>query len=219
MLDGDLAWALATGLHFEWEDSERELLAPLIDATIMRVECERLEEIARPLIEALWGNMKPLVEETLVDQAKRSDFVADALEDALTDLELGPLRSRLGVDVLAQAAVDLAEHSFFLEDCLDCIEEGLGHAPPDRHPGLVARAAAALALRGAPDFGVERPDDDERREARTRVLSMAELGLESLPRLASALRALAGEPLPPLREDAVLQAVMQRRLAGMADLD
>lgn len=219
MLDGDLAWALATTIHYEWDEREQELLAPLIDATIMRVECERLEEIARPLIEALWGNMKPLVEETLVDQAKRSDFVADALEDALADLELGPLRSRLGVDVLAQAAVDLAEHSFFLEDCLDCIEEGLGHAPPDRHPGLVARAAAALALRGAPDFGVERPDDDERREARTRVLSMAELGLESLPRLASALRALAGEPLPPLREDAVLQAVMQRRLAGMADLD
>jgi hypothetical protein len=219
MLDGDLAWALATAIHYEWDEREQALLAPLIDATIMRVECERLEEIARPLIEALWGNMKPLVEETLVDQAKRSDFVADALEDALADLELGPLRSRLGVDVLAQAAVDLAEHSFFLEDCLDCIEEGLGHAPPDRHPGLVARAAAALALRGAPDFGVERPDDDERREARTRVLSMAELGLESLPRLASALRALAGEPLPPLREDAVLQAVMQRRLAGMADLD
>jgi len=220
MLDGDLAWALTSGhLRFEWEDSNRELFAPLIDATIMRVEKEALEPLARPIVDALWDELRPLIAEALVEAAKRDALVLEALEDALADLELGPARSRLASNVVQQGALDLAEHAFFLEDCLDCIEDGLGHAPPDRHPGLVARAAASLALRGAPDFGVERPDDDERREARARVLAMAELGLESLPRLAPALRALAAEPLPPLREDAVLQAVMRRRLAGAAHLN
>jgi hypothetical protein len=220
MLDGDLAWALAMEhLHFEWEGSDRELLAPLIDATIMRVECERLEEIARPLVEALWSEVRPLIEQTLVDQAKRSDFVADALDDALADLELGPRRTRLGVDVLAQAAVDLADDAFFLEDCLDCIEHGLGHAPPERHPGLVARAAAALALHGAPDYGIEPPADDERSEARRRVRTLAALGRESLPKLVPALEDIAAEPLPPPARDRVLQAVLQRRRARVAELN
>jgi hypothetical protein len=219
MLDGDLAWALATDLRFEWEDSDRDLFAPLVDATIMRVGCDELESIARPVAIALWDELRVPIAETLAEQAKRSEFVAEALDDALADLELGPVRSRLANYVVQQGAFDLAEHAFFLDDCLDCIEDGLGLAPPERHPELVGRAAAALALHGAPAFGEKRPDDDERRAARARVRAMAELGLESLPRLAPALRELAAEPLPPLREDGVLQAVMQRRLATIAHLN
>jgi len=219
MLDGDLAWALATDLRFEWEESDRELFSPLVDATIMRVRSEELESIARPVAIALWDELRVPIAETLAEQAKRSELVAEALDDALADLDLGPLRSRLANYVVQQGALDLAEHAFFLDDCLDCIEDALGLAPPERHPELVGRAAAALALRGAPAFGEKRPDDDERRAARARVRSLAELGLESLPRLAPALRDLAAEPLPPLREDGVLQAVMQRRLATIAHLN
>ncbi len=219
MLDGDLAWALATDLRFEWEERDRELFAPLVDATIMRVRSEELESIARPVAIALWDELRAPIAETLAEQAKRSEFVAEALADALADLELGPVRSRLANYVIQQGAFDLAEHSFFLEDCLDCIEDGLGAAPPECHLELVGRAAAALALQGAPTFGEQRPDDDERRAARARVRSMAELGLESLPRLAPALRELAAEPLPPLRDDGVLQAVMRRRLATAAHLN
>lgn len=219
MLDGDLAWALATAIHYEWSDRERELLAPLVDATIMRVDGDAFEAIARPIVDALWSEVGPLIEETIVGQAKGTDFVADALDDALADLALGPKRSRLALAVLGQAAVDLADHSFFLEDCLDCIEDGLDHAPPERHPALVARAAAALALHGAPDFGVEPPDDEERRAARERVRAMAALGRESLPTLVPALEAIAAEPLPPAARDRVLQAVVQRRRAAVAQLN
>jgi hypothetical protein len=220
MLDGDLAWAFTSEhLRFEWEESDRELLGPLIDATIMRVEEERLDELARPVVEALWDELRPLIADALVDGARRDEIVLEGLEDALADLELGPGGSKLASNVVQQAALDLADDVFFFEECLDCIEDGLGHAPPDRHPGLVARAAAALALRGAPDFGVGRPDDDERREARERVRSMAALGHISLPRLAGALEELVAEPLPPIGEDAVLQAVVQRRLASAAQLN
>ena len=219
MLDGDLAWALATAVHFEWDDRDRELFAPLIDATIMRVDGERLEAVAQPVVDALWGQLHPLVAETLVDSAKGSEFIAEALEDALADLELGPARSRLMGYVVRQAAVDLADEAFFLEDCLDCIEDGLTHAPPAHHAALVGRAASALALHVAPDFGLDRPDDSERRSVRAAVRSLASLGLESLPRLAPAVAALAAEPLPPLRADRVLQAVMKRRLAATASLN
>jgi hypothetical protein len=219
MLDGDLAWALATAIHYEWDEREQELLAPLVDATIMRVDSDAFEEIARPIVDALWSDVRPLIEERIAAQAKRSDFVADALDEALADLDLGPKRSRLALTVLGQAAVDLADDAFFLEDCLDCIEDGLGHAPPERHPGLVARAAAALALHGAPDYGSEPPADDERSEARRRVRTLAALGRESLPKLVPALEDIAAEPLPPPARDRVLQAVLQRRRARVAELN
>jgi len=219
MLDGDLAHALATGIHYEWTDDERELLTPLIDATIMRVDCERLDEIAQPFVDALWDELRTLVADTLREQATNSDFVQESLEDAVADLELGPRRSRLASAVMQQAAFDLADHEFFLESCLDCIEDGLEHAWPARRPELVARAAAALALHGEPDYGVERPDDDVRTAVRAGIRGLAELGRDSLPRLAPALAELAGEPLPPLREDGVLQAVMKRRRAAKAQLN
>jgi hypothetical protein len=216
MLDGDLAWALGTALHYEWDDSDRALLRPLVDVTIMRVDTDALEAVARPIATVLWGELQPLLVESLVDQAKRDSFVSESLADALADVELGARRSRLAVTVLAQAAIDLAGDEFFLEDCLDCIEDGLDQAPPDRHPELVARAAAALALHRAPDYGIERPDDGEREKVRVQVRELAALGRESLPRLTTAIEALAAEPLPSLQEDAVLQAVMQRRLAAIA---
>lgn len=219
MLDGELAWALAAAIHFEWDDRERDLLAPLVDATIMRVDGDAFEKTARPVVAALWAGVRPLVEETIVDQSERSDFVAEALDDACADLDLGPMRSRLALAVVGQAAVDLADHAFFLEDCLDCIEDGLGYAPPERHPGLVARAAAALALHRAPDYAVEPPDHEERRAAHERVRRMAALGRDSLPTLVPALEAITAEPLPPPTQDLVLQAVTQRRLASVAHPD
>ncbi|HEY3541023.1 MAG TPA: hypothetical protein VGK79_00645 [Gaiellaceae bacterium] len=219
MLDGDLAHALAAGIHYEWTDDERELLAPLIDATIMRVDCERLDEIARPFVDALWDELRSLVGDTLREQAMKSDFVRESLEDAVADLELGPRRSRLASAVIQQAAVDLADHEFFLESCLDCIEAGLEHAWPAPRPELVGRAAAALALHRDPDYGAERPDDRERAATRARVRALAELGRESLPRLAPALAQLADEPLPPVGKDGVLQAVLKRRRAARAHLN
>ena len=219
MLDDDLACALATGLHFEWTDDERRLLDPLVDATIMRVESERLEEIARPIATALWNDLGPPVIEELEDQARRDGFVAAALADARVDLELGPLRSRLAIAVLAQAALDLADDVFFLEECLDCIEDGLGHAPPSVLPALVDRAAAVLAVRRDGDFGASLPRDAERRAARERVAALAELGRGGLPRLSYALAALVEGPLPAVEDDRVLRAVVKRRLAGDAHLN
>lgn len=217
MLDGDLAWALATALHFEWEDSERELLAPLINATIMRAEQERLDQIARRIVEALWEEVGPLVAGELRDQERTDDFVAQALGAALADLELGAA-SRLVAYVLQQAALDLADHAFFLEECLDCIEEGLAHATPQAQAALVERAVAALALHSAAQFGPS-PTDAERRAARKHIGEMAALGSDSLPLLSRALAELGAEPLPPPSQDSVLRAVINRRAAGVAGLN
>ncbi len=219
MLDRDLACALATGLRFDWEDGDRELFAPLIDATIMRVEPDRLDAIARPIATAVWSELRPQIAEELEEQARRERFVAEALDDALADLELGPDGSRLATAVLQQAAVDLADHVFFLEECLDCIEEGLQHAPPPARRALVDRAAAVLALHGDASFGAGAPTVAERRAARARIGALALLGREGLPRLSRALAHIADEPLPPLADDRVLQAVVKRRLAAGAHLN
>src|SRR3954454_21000396 len=141
MLDDDLAGALASGLHFEWEDAERELLAPLIDAASMRADAE---EIARPVVEALWDGLRSLLIEELHEQASRDAFVAESLDGAIADLAVGAAHSRLAVAVVVQAGHDLADHVFFLEECLDCIEEGLEHAPLSARPALVDRAVAVL---------------------------------------------------------------------------
>jgi hypothetical protein len=63
------------------------------------------------------------------------------------------------------------------------------------------------------------PDDEERRAARERVRALAALGRESLPTLVPALEAIAAEPLPPAARDRVLQAVLQRRRAAVAQLN
>jgi hypothetical protein len=183
----------------------------------MRVDDKRLDQIARPIIVALWNDLQPLLSETLREQALESGFIAESLSEALVDLSLGPGESRLAQAVIEEAAVDLAGDAFFLEFCLDCIEDGLEQAPVARRPPLVARAAAALALRDHPDYGIDRPDDRERPAVRAGVREMAELGRRSLPRLAAALAELAAEPLPSLDHDRILQAVMERRLSTTAE--
>lgn len=218
MLDGDLAMALASMLRLEWDDSERELFSPLIDATIMRVEQEQLDEITRPIVGTLWDEVRPLVADELRDQAQRDDVLAEVLEDALADLELGA-QSRLAAYTLQQAALDLADEVFFLEECLDCIEEGLAHAPARASAALVDRAAAALALHGDAEFASARPTETDRRTARAHIARMAALGSDGLPRLSQALAELAAEPLPSPPDDRVLRAVVSRRLAAGAELN
>lgn len=188
MLDPDEAWALACSIHLAWDDHERELLAPLIDATIMRVDPDRLDAIARPLVVALWDGLRPLLE----TECENSDVAAD--------LAAGPEESRLALAVVEQAAMDLADHTFFLEDCLDCIEEGLERRPSRALADGVA-AVVALHCESAPA------------DAPRRLRELAALGRESLPRVAAALEEVAADP------DRLLRAVRNRRRAAAADLN
>lgn len=215
MFDDDLAWALASGIRFEWDDDERELLAPLVDAAIMRANGD---ELARPVVAALWDGLRPLIADELREQAQRDPFVAEVLEDALADLELGPTRGRVAACVVQQAALDLADHVFFLEECLDCIEDGLTHAPSRTHVVLLDRAVAVLALHGDEDFGATPPTNAERCAVRRKIARLAQLGREGLPRLSSELERIAAMPLPPLEDDRIVRAVVTRRLAADAHL-
>lgn len=198
MLDPDEAWALACSIHLAWDDDERELLAPLTDATIMRVDPDRLDAIARPLVVALWDGLRPLLETECEDAAVAADLAA------------GPAESRLALAVVEQAAIDLADHTFFLEDCLDCIEEGLQRGPS---PGVIESVAAAIALHRNATFAAAPPSDEERERVRRRVQAMAALGRASLPRVAAALEEVAADP------ERLLRAVVRRRRAAAAELN
>jgi hypothetical protein len=200
----DDARDLAFGLHFEWDDRERVLLAPLVDATIMRIDPDRLDEIARPIVAALWDGLRPLLETEVVDP------------EVAADLARGPAASTVALAVVEQAAMDLADHAFFLEDCLDCIEEGLQRGPS---PALAERAGAAIALHCNGTFGASPPTDDERDAVRGHVRTLAALGRESLPNVAAALEELAATPLPPPADDRLVQAVLRRRRAAVAGLN
>jgi hypothetical protein len=180
MLDDDVARDLALFAGLVWADDDRRLLAPLIDATIVWAEEERLDAIAAPIVEALWADgLRDDIERALADRPER--------EEGAADLALGPGKSRLALAYVKQGAVDLADDAMLPGCCLCCSEDGLGATPTERHNAIALDAAVAIVLRSLPDFGAGVPTEAGRSAARERLRAMAALAARSLPRLSAAL--------------------------------
>lgn len=194
MLDDDVARDLALFAGLVWEDSDRELLGPLIDATIVWAEEAQLDEIAAPIVDALWADgLRHEVERALDDLAGRGSALVANVPAARADLALGPLRSRLALAYVKQGAVDLAADAMLPGNCLCCFDELLGRAPADKQRQLALDAAAAIVTVGDADFGADEPTGEELAAARERITRIAALAAQSLPALSIALRDLETE--------------------------
>jgi hypothetical protein len=180
MLDDDVARDLALFAGLVWGDDDRAVLAPLIDATIVWAEEEQLDEVAVPIVEALWADgLRADIERAIGQRAERAE--------ALADLALGAARSRLALAYVKQGAVDLSDGALLPGLCLCCAEDGLGAAPRQRHPAIVLRAAVGIVLRAQPDFGEGEPAEERLAGARERLCEIAMLATQSLPNLSAAL--------------------------------
>lgn len=217
----DIARELALLVPLEWSEADRELLAPLVDATLVWADDEVLRRIAAPIVAAMWQDgLCADVERALEQLAVRSGRLARKLDAARANLAAGPHGSRLALAVVEQAAVELAFEEQQPVCCLLCLHDLLlGAAAEDRKKlartvaRIAARAAAvpagdvrnavsAAALHGA-DAALALATDERRLAVRTWLGRLAELGAESVPPLALELRALADEPLPAAVDDEV----------------
>lgn len=168
MLDDDTALDLALVAGLVWDD-DRDVLAPLVDAVTVFAAEERVDAIARPIVEQLWaGGLRDDIEAALRAYGK-------APPDAFADLELGPARSRLALAYVRQGAVDL-DGTFDRHNCLCCVEEGLGNLAGGRREALAHETAVELVLAAGADVKTE-----------VRLRSLALLAEQSLPLLSAAL--------------------------------
>jgi hypothetical protein len=222
---------LARTLNLEFEPDDMPVLAPLVDASLVWLDDEARTPIAAPVVEALWPReLREDIERGLHEAAELSDRVRASLSDALTDLDAGPLDSRLARAVVDQAADEAAHDLQVPICCVLCFEEGLarleaedrrtravefarlaGHAaqvPEDD----VRAAVAAAAVRGEPAAAAL--GTRERRLAiRTWLGRIAELARDSLPVTAAALDELLAEPLPDAAAD---DELWREAVAGLA---
>jgi hypothetical protein len=210
VLDDETASELALFAGLEWREDDRDVLAPLIDATLLWLDDERLDDFAAPIVETLWADdLRGDIERALDAYGDRRRDVVDAR----ADLALGPRKSRLAIAYVKQGAVDLSGAPLVRGRCLCCDEEGLQSVPAEKHEQIAAGAAAALVGVSQPDFGVGDPTDEARLRARKRLGDLAALAEDSLPRLAAAFRNFASEPLPPPGED-ILWSAARMELYG-----
>src|SRR5256885_17094847 len=99
-----MACELAVFAGLEWQEGDRKVLAPLIDATLLWVDDEQLDEIAAPIVEALWADdLRGDIERALVPYEERHGEVLGAR----ADLDAGPGRSRRALAYAQPGAIDL----------------------------------------------------------------------------------------------------------------
>jgi hypothetical protein len=230
-IGNDVARELALLAPLEWSESDRALLAPLVDATLVWADDEVLRRIAAPIVAAMWSDdLRHDIERALDRASVRHTRLARKVDAAYADLAAGPEGSRLALAVVEQAAVELALEEQGLVYCLLCVHDQLVRAPAGdrRHlartvariatraaavPADEVRAAVSSAAVHGGDAALALATDERRRAVRAWLGRLAELGAESVGAHALELRALAAEPLPAAVDD----EVWRETVAGLAE--
>jgi hypothetical protein len=203
----------------EWNESDRELLDPIVDAAFVCAEDDVPTATLDPIVETLWREgLATDIERALDDASVRHNVVARARESARADLATGPKLSALGRAIVLQGAADLAFRESESIFCMLCLEEMALTAAPEPRRAL-ARRIARLATRVAavpraevrsalarsavapPCTAVRLATDERRLAVRAWLGRLASLGRRSVPTLASELRAELHGPLPPSSAD------------------
>jgi hypothetical protein len=216
MLTEDDARDLANYSALAWDDADRELLAPLVDAAFVCAEELEFERVGWPMVEALWADgLADAIEEAVAHGPS-----AELLEAARADLAQGPRESKLGRAYVEQGASQLAFEEQMPICCLLCVEERLGRTDAAERPEVARqvariairaagvpedelRAAVALAAVGGPSTALAVATDERRRAVRAWLGRLAELGVKTAPNLSAELRALVAGPLPVVEADDV----------------
>jgi hypothetical protein len=227
MLSVDAARDLAMYSALEWDDADRELLAPLIDAAFVGAEESEFERVGWPMVEALWqGGLAGDIERAV---AQGSD--ADLIAAARADLAAGPRQSKLGRAYVEQAAGQFAFEEQLPVCCLLCVEELLGRADAAERPQIARRVAriavraaavpeeelraavAVVAVGGVASTALAVATDERRRAVRAWLGRLAELGVTTAPNLSGELHALVDGPLPAAEHD----DVWRETIAGLTE--
>ena len=207
MLTDCAARELTYFVGLEWDDDERAILEPLVDAALVWADSETLATLAAPIVEKLWeSELREDIERALDEAAQRHGHVRLVLEDARADLAAGPGGSVLARAIVEQGGFDLAGADLLPMHCLLCLEEGLA-AKPVEERGTVALRVARLARRvldvppseiraalagdavGGLDTATALATDERRRTVREWLARLAELGEHSIPTIAADLSA------------------------------
>jgi len=210
----------------DWDDDDRVLLAPLVDAALVWAEPETLAALAAPIVEQLWQKeLRQDIERALDDAAQRHKNVRVMLDDARADLAAGPAESALARAVVEQGGFDLAGADMLPMHCLLCLEEGLARKTKEERgtlalriaqlaprvlvvPHAEIRAAMTRAAVGGPDIATALATDERRRVLREWLVRLAELGKHSIPTVAEDLAAaLRAPPSPPAGDPIWCEAV------------
>ena len=211
-LTDDEAFDLAIYVGLVFEEEDRELFGPLIDAKLVWLDEDACAPIAESIVDSLWDDeFRADLEGALAAGAEQISFVRGLHRAASADLR------RFARAVVEHAAVEFAMDEQRPVHCLACVEEGIaaaGSVPARRRLALsVARIAtraasvphdevrAAVAAGGAVAQALA--TDERRLAVRSWLRSLADLGLSSMPGLSEALREVIGGPLPPIRSDEV----------------
>jgi hypothetical protein len=228
----DLAFSLGIGLD---PDTDPPILDELADAMLMWAPEPTLERLTAPALARLWDDELAGMIRTGLEQLAGREGWEQAAAAALREFDRAPQGAEVTREVIRCLAMQVGgedQPPFF---CLDCLDDAAARvAPSERRP--LARRAAVVARRNAAV-----PDDelraaladvasfsplarlgtaDRRAAVRARLGRLGELGRTSMPTLASELRALAAEPLPPRAEDDdVWEEVCTLLLAGLARPD
>jgi hypothetical protein len=105
VLTEEAAQKLTYFVGLQWEDADRQVLEPLVDAALVWAFPDQLAQIALPIVETLWEDeLREDIERALDDASSQHDEVACLAADAKADLAAGPRRSRLARAIVEQGA-------------------------------------------------------------------------------------------------------------------
>jgi len=142
VLTEEAAQKLTYFVGLQWEDADRQVLEPLVDAALVWVFPDQLAQIALPIVETLWEDeLREDIERALDDASSQHDEVACLAADAKADLAAGPRRSRLARAIVEQGAFELAGTDMLPMHCLLCLEEHAAAAPVAERTRLALRVA------------------------------------------------------------------------------
>lgn len=211
-----VAHDLALAMALEFEPSDADALAPLVDAALVWLDGDAREPITAAVAEVLWPReLREDIERGLDAVEDRFPHLRRELARARRDLDRGPRNSRLALAVVDQAADEAAFDLQFPVGCPHCLDEGIGRASCDgiRERTLLFARMAGHAARIPPDElqavsdavdpAVELATDERRADVRWWLRRIALLGQRSVPNLSAALLELLNEPLPEAYEDEV----------------
>jgi hypothetical protein len=207
VLTEEAAQKLTYFVGLQWEDADRQVLEPLVDAALVWAFPDQLAQIALPIVETLWEDeLREDIERALDDASSQHDEVACLAADAKADLAAGPRRSRLARAIVEQGAFELAGTDMLPMHCLLCLEEHVAAAPVAERTRLALRVAqlarrvldvpstevsAALSVAAVQrgDVAVALATDQRRSVVRQWLARLAELGAYSIPTVAEVLAA------------------------------
>jgi hypothetical protein len=242
LLDDDVfepdSWdfAVSIGIGIDPE-TDPPALDELADAMLVWARGDRLERLTDEAVARVWdAELEGMVREGIV-QLSGSEGWEKGGAELLAEFDRDPPRSEVAREVVRHLAMQLgnADHPVFF--CVCCLEEALLRAEAaERRAHAVRVAVVATRNAGVPPAEIHAALADaarrppavrlgtvERRAAiRARLGRLGAFATESMPELATELKALAAERLPEQAEDDdVWQEACVYLLAeeGMPDLN